>query len=304
MGNGAMSSHVDDARRQARYRFDAAEYQESLEAARAGLDAAPDDVELLVLAGRAGVECDDEGAVEHLRRASELAPGEAHVWHHYGEALAADGRTDEADAAFRRTVELDPSDQVALSNLGHTALATGHSEEGLGFLERAADIAHAGSTAMISLVDMYRSFGQFEAALAQARTLAESLPDDPLATLDVAELSLHVGQFDEAMSAFSRLRDLDDIPGHEVYPLHGMIQVEIKRDDFTRARELAAQATTIEPHGLGSDLTAFLEAQTGGTTDGEAPTAAEVQAALVESLTSYRKMLADDRRLTGEVQDG
>ena len=294
-----MSSQSDDARRQARFRFDAAEYPESLEAARAGLQTAPDDIELLVLAGRAGVECDDAEAVELLKRATELAPGEAHVWHHYGEALATDGRLDEADAAFRRTVELDPTDQVALSHLGHTALATGRSEEGVGYLERAADIAHAASTAMISLVDMYRSFGQFAEALAQARKLATSMPDDALSWLDVAELSLQLGHFDESSETFARLRDIDDVPGHEVYPLHGMIEVEIRRPDWARATELTEQAAMIEPHGLIGDVAAYLAAQTGTAGEDAAapPTAAEVDAALMGSLATYRAILADDRRL-------
>jgi Flp pilus assembly protein TadD len=199
-----MAAAVEEARRQARVMLDAAEYERSLEIALEGLREAPDDVELLVLAGRAGVELDAEDAVDHLRRATDLAPAHAGAWHQYGEALAAEGRMEEADAAFRRAVELDPDDQVALSHLGHTALAAGRSEEGVGYLAKAADIAHAGagtSTAAISLVDMYRSFGQHEEALAQARRLADAVPDDVLARLDVAELAVTAGRLDEARSA-------------------------------------------------------------------------------------------------------
>src|SRR2546423_217963 len=110
-----MASTDADARRRARGYFDAADFSESLDTALQGLSAAPDDVELLVLAGRAGVELDADGAVEYLRRATELAPDDGGAWHHFGEALAAEGRTAEADGAFRRAVELDPDDQVALT---------------------------------------------------------------------------------------------------------------------------------------------------------------------------------------------
>jgi Flp pilus assembly protein TadD len=302
-----MASSPEEARSQARVMFDSAEYERSLEVAREGLAAAPDDVELLVLAGRAGVELDAEDAVEHLRRATEVAPADADAWHHYGEALAADGRMAEADAAFRRAVELDPRDQAALTHLGHTSLAAGRSEEGVGYLARAADIAHAGagaSTAVISLVEMYRSFGQYEEALAQARRLADALPDDALAWLDVAELAVAAGRLDEARAAFDRLRQLDDIPGHEVYPVLGLIQVEIAAGDFERAQALAEQAAAIDPYGLSTDVATFVREQRGEQSDEPGPTSAEVEQALASSLADYRRTLADDRTLGMEENVG
>jgi Flp pilus assembly protein TadD len=296
---------TDNAREQARMLLDGADYEQSLEVATRALNDAPDDVELLVLAGRAGVEVDDDAAVGRLRRATELAPDNAGAWHHLGEALAAEGQMPEAEAAFRRAVELDPEDQVALTHLGHTALATGRNEEGVGYLARAADIAHAGhtaSTASISLVDMYRSFGQYEDALTQARVVAEAAPDDPLAWLDVAELSLELGQLDEARSAFERLREVDEVPGNEVYPLHGMIQVEIRRQQWPAAAELAAQAGAVESRGLGADVAGFVEEQISGPGEEPAPSQEEVEAALSSSLGDYRRQLADTRRLNaGEI---
>jgi tetratricopeptide (TPR) repeat protein len=303
-----MGSTVDEARDRARGFLDAADFDASLSAAREGLSTAPDDVDLLVLAGRAGVELESDDAVELLRRATELAPEQAAAWHHLGEALAAEGAMDEAEAAFRRAVELDPEDQLALTHLGHTALAAGRRDEGVGYLARASDLAHAASSASISLVDMYRTFGQYEDALAQARRIAEAAPEDRLAWLDVAELSLQTGQLDEARGAFERLRDLDEVPGHEAYPLHGMIQVELARERWEPAGELVAQAAAIDAHGLSTVLTAFVREQTGeagpddgGTADESppAPTRDEVDSALADSLADYRRMLADDRLLRG-----
>jgi Flp pilus assembly protein TadD len=300
-----MGSTVDDARDRARALLDGADFDASLSVAQEGLSSAPDDVELLVLAGRAGVEVEADDAVAHLRRATELAPENAGAWHHLGEALAAEGAMDEAEVAFRRAVELDPDDQLALTHLGHTALAAGRRDEGVGFLAQAADLAHAASSASISLVDMYRSFGQYDDALAQARLIAESAPDDRLAWLDVAELSLQTGRLDEARSAFDRLRELDEVPGHEAYPLHGMIQVELARDGWEPASELVAQAGAIDPHGLSTILVVFLREQTGeaaGDDEEEsapAPTREEVDGVLAGSLADYRRMLADDRLLRG-----
>jgi Flp pilus assembly protein TadD len=291
---------IGGAAARAHTHFQAGEFSQSLQAALEGLSTAPDNVELLVLAGRAGVEVDADGAVERLRRATELAPDDAEAWHHLGEALAAEGLTADADVAFRRTVELDPEDRVALSHLGHTSLAAGRNQEGIGYLVRAADSIHGASTAAISLVDMYRSSGQYEDALAQARRLVEAVPDDVLAWLDVAELSLEVDDLDEAQSAFQTLRELDDVPGREAYPLHGMIQVEIRREQWERARELAAQAAALQPHGVSSDVDAFLHEQVTGSSDEPAPTREEVQASLAVSLADYRRMHADDRRISAE----
>jgi tetratricopeptide (TPR) repeat protein len=301
-----MASSTSEARDHARLMYDAAEYERSLDAAREGLKTTPEDVELLVLAGRAGMELDDEQAVEYLHRATELAPSDAAAWHHYGEALAAEGRTADAGHAFRRAVELDPDDQLALTHLGHTALAAGRSEEGVGYLARAADIAHAGagvSSATISLVDMYRSFGQYGDALAQARRLADAAPDDTLTCLDVAELSAVVGQLDESRRGFERLRELDDVPGHEAYPLHGLIQIEIQAGAWERAKALNEQAAAIDPHGLSAAVAAFIGEQVGEEVEAP-PSQAEVEEVLAASLARYRQMLGDDRRLgEGGIND-
>jgi tetratricopeptide (TPR) repeat protein len=301
-----MGSTVDDARDRARGFWDAADFDASLNAALEGLGSAPDDVELLVVAGRAGVELDAEDAVGYLRRATELAPDSASAWHHLGEALAADGATEDAEAAFRRAVELDPDDQLAITHLGHTALAAGRRDEGVGYLARAADIAHAASSASISLVDMYRSMGQYEDALTQARRIVEATPEDRTAWLDVAELSLQTGQLDEARGAFERLRELDEVPGHEAYPLHGMIQVELARDRWEPAGDVVAQAAAIDPHGLSTGLAAFVREQAGEPAADDdadepspAPTREEIDAVLAGSLADYRRMLADDRLLRG-----
>lgn len=290
---------ADGAAQRAEAHLQAGEYRECREAALAGLAAAPEDVQLLVLAGRAGVELDSDDATAQLKRASELAPENADAWHYLGEALATDGRMDEANEAFRRAVDLNPADQVALSHLGHTSAATGRQEEAVGYLSQAADNMRGASTAAISLVDMYRTLGQYEEALAQARRIAEAEPDDLIATLDVAELSLEVGQFDEAAAAFERLRGLDDVPGNEAYPLHGLIKTELQRERWQQALELAREAPLSDSEGRAVNVLAFIQAQTGEPGE-QAPAREEIDAALAASLFEYRRMHADDRRLASE----
>jgi Flp pilus assembly protein TadD len=273
------------------------DFKQSYAVARTALSEAPDDVELLLVAGDAGVEIAAPDAVAHLRRATELAPADPRTWHSLGEALITEGATDDADAAFRRAIELDPEDRVALTHLGHTSMAVGRGREGIGYLARAADSVPGASSASISLVDMYRSFGQNEEALEQARRLADAAPDDVLTQLDVAELSLILGRLDDAQTAFATLRDIDDVPGHEAYPLHGLIRVAIAREQWQPALEIAGQARAIDAQGMSTDVMTFLTAQTvASDSDEPVPTRADVEAALDASLSDYRRMHADDRR--------
>ncbi len=288
-----------DAAQRASAHLQAGEYRASREAALAGLASTPEDVELLVLAGRAGVELDAQDATEQLRRATELAPQDADAWHYLGEALATEGRMDDANDAFRRAVELNPEDKVALSHLGHTSAATGRQEEAVGYLSQAAQSMRGASTAAISLVNMYRTLGHYDDALVQAQRIAESQPDDLMAALDVAELSLEVGQLDEAVAAFERLRELDDVAGHEVYPTHGILRAEIRREDWPRALELARQAPVGDGEGRAVNVIAFVQDQLGEPAE-RAPAREEVDAALAASLSEYRRMHADDRRLAAD----
>lgn len=231
---------------QAKSHFEAGEFAKARAAAVEGLGGAPEDVELLRLAGRAGVETGSGDAVEQLRKVTELQPDSAEAWRDLGDALAAEGRTDEANEAFGKVLEIDPEDELALTALGHTAFQTGDQDGGLSLLEKAADQGSGVTTAAISLVDMYRTLGQHQEALAAARRIAAADPDDALYALDVAELSLETGKADEAFEAFARLRELVDLPEDEVGALHGLIKAELARDRAAEALALARQAAEIE----------------------------------------------------------
>ena len=130
------------------------------------------------------------------------------------------------------------------------------------------------STAAINLVDMYRTLGEFEEALAAAQKVADADPDDVVAALDVAELSVTVGRLDDAVKAFDRVRAIEDLADHEVYALHGLVQVEIQRENWERALELTREASALDQHGRTNDVLAFLGGQLGeAPSEGRAATA-------------------------------
>jgi superkiller protein 3 len=248
---------------QARSHFEAGEFSRAREAAMNGLANTPDDVDLLRLAGRAGVETGAEDAVDQLRGVAERQPDSAESWRDLGDALAADGRTDEANEAFRRVLDIEPEDETALTALGHGAFQAGEREEGVSMLEQVAGRTEGASTAVISLVEMYRMVDRPEEALAAARKLAEADAENPVAALDVAELALETGKLDEAADAFAWLRQLVDLPEHEVGALQGMIKVELERGDEQRALEVAREAAAIDTVGRTTGVLAHLEAGLG-----------------------------------------
>ena len=287
---------------QARTHFEAGEFTKAHQAAVDALASSPDDVELLRVAGRAGVEAGSDDAVDQLKKVTELQPDSSEAWSDLGDALATEGRMDEANEAFRKAVELNPDDEVALTHLGHTSHATGKDEDAVSFLADAAGRTSGMSTAVISLVEMYKSLGKHEEALAAARQVAEADPSDVTAALDVAELSLTVGKPGEALPQFERLREMEDMPDHEVLVLHGMILAALRSDDTGRARELAKEAAGVQEHGRTRGVLAFLEPEE--PAEGEEaetpPSREDVEATLEASLVEHRRLHAEDRRLSAE----
>jgi tetratricopeptide (TPR) repeat protein len=286
---------------QTRSHFEAGRYEEAHAAAVEGLAGSRDDVELLRLAGRAGVEIGSSDATEHLARVTELQPDSPEAWRDLGDGLLAEGRDKEAADAFRKALELNPDDDVALTSLGHTEYAAG-SEGAVAHLEQAAERGGAMSTAAISLVEMYRSMGKLEDALGAARKVLEAEPGDVAAALDVAELSLETDRLDDALAAFERIREMEDLPDHEVYALHGMVQVELRRDNLAAALELAREAARVDEYGRTAGVLAHLDPPEPGE-DGAPeppPSREEVEAALQQSLREHRRLHAEDRRLLAE----
>lgn len=298
---------------QARSQFEAGRYGGAREAAVQGLQERPDDVELLRLAGRAGVETGADDAADHLRRVTELEPTSAQAWRDLADALAADGKNDEADAAFGKVLELEPEDETALTAHGHSAFQAGRSDDAVSLLERVARRSEGATTAHVSLVEMYRVLGKPEEAASAARRILEAEPDNRLAALDLAEMSLAAGKLEDALEGFGRLRENVDLPDDEVAALHGMIRVELALGHDERALELARAAGAIDTVGRTTVVLAHLEAHAG---DGETlkpdlvrgqsmafiqaletpPSRAEVEEMLDATLADLRAKLVEDGR--------
>jgi hypothetical protein len=120
-----------------------------------------------------------------------------------------------------------------------------------------------------------------------------------VAALDVAELLSETGRLDESVQAFDRLRTLVDLPEHEVCVLHGMVGVDLRRDDTAGAVSLAREAAAIDQHGRTRQLLAYLNAKEGKPTEGDEfvppPSEGDVQDAIASSLMELRRYHVEQR---------
>lgn len=137
-------------------------------------------------------------------------------------------------------------------------------------------------------LDVEQRSGRLEAALATAREVLERRPDDVTATLDVAELSLACGRLDDAVAAYQRLRRLDAEAGHAVYAFHGLVAVEIRREEWRRALEVAIEAARADRHRRTTDFIGFIAAQLFGPGRRPPPSVAEVERIISQASAEHR----------------
>jgi Flp pilus assembly protein TadD len=81
-----------------------------------------------------------EDAQIALAKAAGLAPDSGEVHRLLGRAYVAQGKTDEAIAAYRRAIEIDGTDSWSMNNLGLLFIEQNRAEEALPLLEKAVEL--------------------------------------------------------------------------------------------------------------------------------------------------------------------
>lgn len=259
--------------------------------AQRGLEEEPGDIDSLRIAGRCSLEIDSADATEYLGRLVALAPEDVDAQLDLGRALVGDGRLSEAAQAFRQVLAARAGDVTALVNLAHVSYALGEKEDARTLLTEAVHSNPVDAAARRSLVEMLMAFGEVEAALDVLRAAPEPL-EDLLDLLNLADLHLAVGAFDAALAVYQRLRELDE--PHELYAWHGMIEVEIRRERWRRALDLAIQATRLDRYDLTTELLAYVARRLFG--DGDRPGHAwqDLQSLLASERAEHRRMHAEE----------
>lgn len=296
-----MAQAIEDLLRQAENAYSAGDVVASYALVTKGLQESPDDQRLLLLAGRAGLDAGAEGTVELLRRLVELAPADAEAWQTLGLAEINEGDLASAQRSLRRALELDAQDRETLVSLGHVTYMLGDAEEATTLLARASAASPDDPAALRNLLDMYWAAGRTEDALRTAEALVESRSEDVLALLDLAELRMLAGDLDGSVAAYQQLRRTDDEAGHATYAYHGMIEVEVQRENWRRALDLAIAATAGDRHQLTTDLLAFVSAKLFGETDRSAPSGDDLVRMLAERRSEHRRAHAEALLAEGVV---
>jgi tetratricopeptide (TPR) repeat protein len=273
--------------------FRAGNFPRARENAQQVLAAEPKDVRALVLLGQTLVEMDEaDDALEHLERATQLAPDNVEAWGTLAVALMTAGELNGAVEAFRSLRRLQPGNVAVLVDLANVLFLLGRAPEAIDTLEEAHRHQPGDLAILRNLADMYTSAGRTEKALATTQEILELMPDDILANLDASWLFTQLDQLDQAASVYQRLRHLGMDDEHELYALHGLIMIEVKRRSWRRALDLAIQATRLDRYEFTTTLLAFISGRLFGKTGGEV-TEKELTARFEEEHREHRRLYAE-----------
>jgi tetratricopeptide (TPR) repeat protein len=202
-----------------------------------------------------------------------------------------EGDVERANEALRRAVERHPDDASLLIDLGHLAFVRGETAEAVSHFERALELEPENPDALRALSSIHRRSGNAEEALSAAQRLSDAQAEEVLAALEVADLALELGRLDEAEAAFRRLASADDDPDHAVYALHGLIEVEMRRERWRRVLDLAVDATRVDRLGRTTDILAYAVGQVfGQSEDRPAVERRDLEAELAASRAEHRQL--------------
>ena len=150
-----------------------------------------------------------EEAIAAFRRAIQLHPNSATAYNNLGIALSAGGKLEEALAAFRRAIQLRPNYANAYNNLGNALSAGGKLEQALAAFRRAIEINPNSALAYNNLGVALSAGGKLEEALAAYRRAIQLNPNYANAynNLDIALYAQ--GKLDKALAAFRRAIEIN-----------------------------------------------------------------------------------------------
>jgi Flp pilus assembly protein TadD len=249
---------------------------------------------LVALADEAG---DLEAATAHLRRAAELAPGDAGIARRLSDVLGEGGDVKEAAAVLERVAGSKTTDADLLVDLGYARMMAGDRAGGRKAFERALALRPADSLIRRPLAQIYESLG--DEALA-AETLA-AIPREsasPRVLGDLARLYLGSARYREAEEVCAALLASD--PEHALLAQHGLTLCRIKRGDWRGALEVALTASRLDRFDL---TTAFL-AYAKDRLFTRIPDAERQESALSERFLAELKEHEDLHGEEGEVAGG
>lgn len=148
-----------------------------------------------------------DAALEHARRARELAPDED-SWFRLGHVLQELGTYDEARHCYTEALVCNPRCVVAMNNLGVLDLNEGHRDKAAHWLERARDCNPNYGEAWSNWANLLEKEGDMVQAELAARRAVELAPT-PASLVRLGYILQREGRIDEALEVYRRYHELD-----------------------------------------------------------------------------------------------
>jgi tetratricopeptide (TPR) repeat protein len=144
---------------------------------------------------------DVSAAVEHLKRAVELAPRFSAAWNYLGTIAYQTGQYVEAEANFRKGLEADPEAYAPLVNLGGVLL----------------------------------NLGKWDEALEYNRRAVQKSPNDALANSQLGMAYFYTGHLDLAEKYLTTAKQID--PAHFSHPQILLAEIDLRRNEPSAAAD-------------------------------------------------------------------
>jgi tetratricopeptide (TPR) repeat protein/SAM-dependent methyltransferase len=144
-------------------------------------------------------------ALEHMRRAVNLAPTAVQYAVNFGFVLSEAGELEEAERVLRGTLMRAPRDPAALNALGITLQQAGKLEEALAVYERGIAIAPRNDELRNNYGRTLRDAGRTEQALAALRAALAINPSNVMAGLNLGNALRDSGALQDAIAAYERV---------------------------------------------------------------------------------------------------
>jgi predicted O-linked N-acetylglucosamine transferase (SPINDLY family)/predicted SAM-dependent methyltransferase len=200
---GAMMEHARSLRQSGRK-------IEAAEACREILRRSVDHLDALELLWDIGFETGAPGvAIDWLVKAIAVNDREPRLHYMLGCALQAQGRSDDAVAAFRRTIELDPALAKAHNNLGCTLEAAGRPEEAEQSYVRAIELDPAVAQAIYNLGNLRDRRGERDRAVDNIRQALAIEPRNAHWRWRLGQIQYEEMRLDEAAANFRAAIEID-----------------------------------------------------------------------------------------------
>ncbi|MHC4953054.1 MAG: protein kinase domain-containing protein [Planctomycetota bacterium] len=152
-------------------------------------------------------------AIAAFLKSIELDPGSIGAYHELGRVLQDAGRLEEAVATFRASMKVDPGDPWPAYNLGHALRAQGKFEEALIAYDKVIELFPRSTGVWTYRGLAYAGLGKFEEAVAECRKSADLEPISSPKHANLAYALLCQGRLEAAVAACRKTFEVD--PGNE-----------------------------------------------------------------------------------------